>query len=44
MRTVVTAQGLFDQLKDRLELRWLAGQAGAERLLESPERAEGQAP
>ena len=35
MKAAITAQGLFDQLKDRLELRWLAGHSGASRQLES---------
>jgi len=35
MKAAITAQELFDQLKERLDLRWLAGQAGASRQLES---------
>ena len=35
MKAAITAQALFDQLRDRLDLKWLAGQAGASRQLES---------
>ena len=35
MKAAITARELFDQLKERLELKWLAGQAGASRQLES---------
>ncbi|MEN1927459.1 HPr(Ser) kinase/phosphatase [Luteimonas sp. MJ250] len=35
MKAVITAQALFDQLRERLELKWLAGRAGATRQLES---------
>ncbi|NLA68060.1 MAG: HPr(Ser) kinase/phosphatase [Gammaproteobacteria bacterium] len=35
MKAAITAQELFDQLRERLDLRWLAGQAGASRQLEA---------
>jgi HPr kinase/phosphorylase len=35
MNARITARELFDQLRERLALRWLAGQAGADRVLES---------
>jgi HPr kinase/phosphorylase len=37
MTTSITAQDLFDQQRERLELRWLAGQTGASRVLEAVE-------
>jgi HPr kinase/phosphorylase len=37
MNASITAQELFDQLRERLELRWLAGQGGADRMLEAVE-------
>ncbi|CAN5618566.1 MAG: HPr(Ser) kinase/phosphatase [Luteimonas sp.] len=37
MNARITAQELFDQLRERLELRWLAGQSGASRVLEAVE-------
>lgn len=38
MNARISAGELFEQLSERLELRWLAGRAGAERALESGER------
>src|SRR5688572_19545754 len=35
MTQSISAQALFDQLGERLGLRWLAGLQGAERVLES---------
>ena len=35
MNTSITARELFDQQKDKLALRWLAGQKGDKRVLES---------
>ena len=35
MNTSITARELFDQQKDKLALRWLAGQKGEKRVLES---------
>lgn len=35
MNEHISARELFDQLSERLALRWLAGQGGAERVLES---------
>ncbi|WP_058834081.1 HPr(Ser) kinase/phosphatase [Luteimonas abyssi] len=37
MNASITAQDLFDQLQERLDLRWVAGQRGQERLLEAVE-------
>ncbi|MDQ3495797.1 MAG: HPr(Ser) kinase/phosphatase [Pseudomonadota bacterium] len=37
MNARITAQELFDQQRERLELRWLAGQNGATRVLEAVE-------
>lgn len=37
MNARITAQELFDQQRERLELRWLAGQSGATRVLEAVE-------
>jgi HPr kinase/phosphorylase len=34
MNARITAQELFEQLKQRLELRWIAGQRGEKRALE----------
>ena len=33
----ITARELFDQQRERLALRWIAGQGGAERVLEAVE-------
>ncbi|KFN45114.1 HPr(Ser) kinase/phosphatase [Arenimonas oryziterrae] len=38
MRTRISASEVFDELHDRLELRWLTGQRGGERLLERSEQ------
>lgn len=38
MSSQIAAGELFEQLSDRLELRWLAGHKGADRTLESGER------
>jgi Serine kinase of the HPr protein, regulates carbohydrate metabolism len=35
MNTSITARELFDQQKDKLALRWVAGQGGAQRELEA---------
>ena len=35
MTTSITARELFDQQKDKLALRWLAGAAGEWRMLEA---------
>ena len=35
MKAAITAQELFDQLRERLDLRWLAGQRGGSRQLEA---------
>ena len=35
MNTRITARELFDQQREKLELRWIAGQAGAMRELEA---------
>ena len=37
MTTRITARELFDQLQERLGLRWIAGQRGERRVLESGE-------
>jgi HPr kinase/phosphorylase len=37
MQSRITARELFDQLQERLGLRWVAGQRGEQRLLESGE-------
>lgn len=37
MRTRISAQEIYDQLKDRLGWRWLTGQRGGERLIERSE-------
>ncbi len=38
--TRITARELFDQLQERLGLRWIAGQRGGERVLESGEHLQ----
>jgi HPr kinase/phosphorylase len=38
MRTRISAREVFDELHERLELRWLTGQAGGDRLLERSEQ------
>lgn len=38
MRTRISARELFDELRERLELRWITGQRGGERLLERSEQ------
>src|SRR5690606_9840007 len=35
VKAAITAQELFDQLRERLDLRWLAGQRGGSRQLEA---------
>ena len=40
MITRITARELFDQLQDRLGLRWVAGQRGERRVLESGEHLQ----
>lgn len=37
MNASITARDLFEQQQERLALRWLAGQEGASRVLESVE-------
>ena len=37
MNARISARELFEQLGERLSLRWLAGERGAERILESVE-------
>ncbi|HMB58250.1 MAG TPA: HPr(Ser) kinase/phosphatase [Arenimonas sp.] len=38
MRTRISAREVFDELHERLDLRWLTGQQGGERLLERSEQ------